>query len=85
MPPWISSGLSLRACARLARSLISRASAQPLGLGVADHRREETLVVEVDGDAEVDVVVHEQLVVADAGVEVRELEAVDDRRAMNGR
>ena len=59
---------------------------QSLGLGVADHRRQQTLVVEVDGDAEVDVVVHDQLVVADAGVEVRELgQPVDDRPAMNGR
>ena len=81
VPPWISSGLSLRVRARLARSLISRASAlQPLGLGAADHRRQQTLVVEVDGDAEIDVVVDDELVVADAGVEVRELgQPVDDR------
>ena len=45
-------------------------------------RHEQTLVVEVDGDAEVDEVVHDELVVADAGVEVRELgEGVDDRPA----
>ena len=81
VPPWISSGLSLRLRARLARSLISRASAfKPLGLGAADHGRQQTLVVEVDGDAEIDVVVDDELVVADAGVEVRELgQPVDDR------
>ena len=74
VPPVISSGLSLRVRARSARSLISRAMArEPLGLGVADDRGQQALVVEIDGDAEVDVVVHDELVVADAGVEVREL------------
>ena len=73
VPPWISSGLSLRARARLARSLISRASAFSRLVSALRITGEETLVVEVDGDAEVDVVVHEQLVVADAGVEVWEL------------
>ena len=47
----------------------------------------QALVVEVDGDAEVDEVVHDQLVVADAGVEVRELVAGrrSTARVMNGR
>ena len=63
VPPEISSGLSLRVRARSARSKISRAiAAQPLGLGVADDRREQALVVEVDGDAEVDEVVDDQVV-----------------------
>ncbi len=79
VPPAISSGSSFVRGARSARSLISLAIApQPLALGVADDRHEQTLVVEVDGDAEVDEVVHDQLVVADARVEVGEL--VEARR-----
>ena len=54
--------------------------AQPLAVGVADHRHEQALEVEVDRDAEVDVVVHDELAVADARVHVRELgDRVDDR------
>ena len=81
VPPWISSGLSLRVFARLARSLISRAMARKrLVSALRIDRRQQTLVLEVDGDAEVDVVVHDERVVDDAGVEVRELgERVDDR------
>ena len=61
-------------------------SAQPLAVGVADHRGHEALEVEVDRDAEVDVVVHDQRVVADAGVDLRELATVSENaRAMNGR
>ena len=52
--------------------------AQPLGVGVVDDRNDQALEVEVDGDAEVDVVVHDQLVVADRRVDVREL--ADRRR-----
>ena len=89
VPPLISSGLQLAWLrARSARSLISRAMARSrLVVGVADHRHEQALVVEVDGDAEVDVVVHDQLVVADAGVEVRELARGrrSTARLMNGR
>ena len=38
-----------------------------------DDRDDQPLVVEVDGDAQVDLVVHDQRVVAHRGVEVREL------------
>ena len=56
--------------------------AEPLAVGAADHRDDETLVVEVDGDAEVDVAVDDELALADAGVEVGELvEGIDDRPA----
>ena len=37
---------------------------QPLGLGVAHHRHQQTLVVEIDGDADVDEVVHDEVLVA---------------------
>jgi hypothetical protein len=46
---------------------------QPLGLGVAQHRGEQALEVDVDGDAEVHVVVDDQLAVADRGVDVGEV------------
>ena len=76
----ISSGLSfsgLGAVGEIADLAGDRPEA--LGLGRAHHRDQQALVVEVDGDADVDVVVHDELVVADAGVEVRELgERVDD-------
>ena len=39
---------------------------QPLGLGGAHDRHEQALVVEVDGDADVDEVVDDQVVGADA-------------------
>ena len=53
---------------------------EPLGVSGTDNGCEQSLVVEVDGDAEVDGVMDDQLVVADAGVQVGELaEPVDDR------
>ena len=60
---------------------------QPLVVGVVDDRHDQALEVEVDGDAEVDVVVHDQLVLADRGVDVRELARWrrPRARAMNGR
>ena len=52
---------------------------QALAAGVVHHRHDEGLEVDVDGDAEVDAAVHDQHVVADRGVHVRELaEGVDD-------
>ena len=47
--------------------------------GVAHHRHHQRLVVEVDGDAEVHLGVHDQAVVADRRVDVGELgDGVDD-------
>ena len=46
---------------------------QALAVGVADHRGDEALEVEVDRDRQVDVVVDDQRVVADARVDLREL------------
>ena len=74
-----------------ARSRISRAiSAQPLAVGVADHRRDQTLEVEVDRDAEVDVAVHDERVAVDARVDVRVVvhdvaERADDERQVRER
>ena len=87
VPPRISSGDSFRDRARAARSWISRAMARSrFAVGVADHRYEQALEVEVDRDAEIDVAVHDQLVVADARVQLREVgEGVEERRATNGR
>ena len=81
VPPLISSGLSFFVFARPARSLISRAMARRRLVSAS--RMTGTIrpvVVEVDGDAEVDEVVHDELVLADAGVEVRELGEGVDRR-----
>ena len=75
VPPLISSGISFFVRARPARSLMCAGDRpQPQVLGVADDRHDEALVVEVDGDAEVDEAVDDEVVLADAGVEVRELE-----------
>ena len=59
--------------------------AQPLAVGIADHGHDEALIFEIDGDAEVDVVVHDDLVLADAGVEVWELGQRVDRRPADER
>ena len=79
VPPQISSGSSfLRAGPAGEVVDLPGDGPQPLALGAADDRHDQALVVEVDGDAEVDEVVHDELAVADAGVEVRELvEGVD--------
>ncbi len=59
---------------------------QALATGVLHHRDHEGLEVDVDGHAEVDAAVHDQHVVADRGVHVRELaEGVDDRPGDEGR
>ena len=64
VPPLISSGLSLRLRARPARSLISRAIARSrLVSADAHHRHQQALVVEIDGDADVDEVVDDEVVV----------------------
>ena len=88
MPPATSSAASR--CARAARGEVGERVGQrrqPEPLGVAHHGDDEPLEVEVDGDAEVDVRVHDQRVVADAGVDVRELGAArrSTARATNGR
>ena len=46
---------------------------QPLGLGGPDHGNEQPLIVEIDSDADVDEVVHDQILIGHAGVEVGEL------------
>ena len=81
VPPVMSSAESFFVRARLARSDTSRAMRpQPLVLRVVDDRHDQALVVEVHRDADVDVVVHDQLAVADGGVHVRELgQRVDQR------
>ena len=55
VPPWISSGEQARAWARVGEvDDLPGDGPQALGVGVADDRHQEALVVEVDGDAEVD-------------------------------
>ena len=80
VPPVMSSADSCLVRARVARSLIVAGDGpQPLVVGVVDHRGEQALEVEVDGDRQVHVVVHDELAVADRGVHVRELaQGVDD-------
>ena len=87
VPPLMSSGDSF-----LARVLAGEVAdlagdgPQPLAVGVLDDRHHQALEVEVDGDAEVDVVVDDQLVLAEGGVDLGVLaDGVDDRPAMNGR
>ena len=59
---------------------------QPLAVGVVDDRHHQALEVEVDGDAEVDVVVHDQLALAEAGVDWGYSRmASTTARLMNGR
>ncbi len=58
---------------------LARDRSETLRLGAADHRGEESLVIEIHRDAEVDVAVHHETVPIDARVEMRELgERVDD-------
>ena len=53
--------------------------AQPLAVGLPDDRHHQALEVEVDGDPEVDVVVDDQLVLAERGVDLGVLgDGVDD-------
>ena len=72
VPPTISSGPS---CFDFAagREIADLAGDQPqaLAVGVADHRRDQALELEVDGDAEVDVAVHDERLALDARVHVR--------------
>ena len=53
---------------------------QPLVVGVVDDRGEQALEVEVDRDGQVDVVVHDELAVADRRVHVREVAQRVDHR-----
>ena len=80
VPPTMSSGLSFlpRLAAQIADLVRDRP--HPLGLGVVDDRHHQALEVEVDGDAEVDVVVHDQLVLAERRVHFGVVaDGVDDR------
>ena len=81
VPPRISSGDSFRERGA-SREVVDLAGdrAEALRVGVADDRHEQTLVAQVDGDAEVDVVVDGELAVAHGRVQVRELgDRIDDR------
>ena len=72
VPPTISSGPSCFDFARVREVAdLARDQAQPLAVGVADHGRDQTLELEVDRDAEVDVVVHDERLAVDARVDVR--------------
>ena len=63
MPPLISSGISfLRAGPAGEVVDLPGDGPQPLALGLADDGDDEPLVVEVDGDAEVDEAVDDELV-----------------------
>ena len=87
VPPAMSSGESCLERARVGQVVdLAGDGPQPLAVGVADDRGQQALEVEVDRDRQVDVVVDDQLAVADGGVHVRELaEASTTARAMNGR
>ena len=76
VPPSTSSGTSFFVRARVGEVVhLARDQPQALAVGVADHRRDQALEVEVDRDREVDVVVDDQRVVADARVHLREVVA----------
>ena len=81
VPPLMSSAPSFLLRARSARSAdLAGEGAQALAVGVVHDRHDEAFEVEVDGDAEVHVVVQDQFVVADRRVDVRELaDRIDDR------
>ena len=73
MPPCIWSGLSLPSRASFARSPISFAiSTHALLVGVADHRHDEP-VRRVGGEADVVVLLEDQVVAVERGVELGEL------------
>ena len=80
VPPTTSSADSLRVRARSARSAMARArprSDWPSALWTTGTMRPS--LVEVDGDPEVDVAVDDERVVADRGVELREVaQGLDD-------
>ena len=74
VPPVMSSADRFPERARSARSRISRAMARSrLAVGLVHDRHDEALEVEVDRDAQVDVVVDDQRAVAHRRVDVREL------------
>ena len=74
VPPEMSSALSFFVRARSASSRIRRAMPRSVSSSARlDDRDDQALVVEVDGDAQVELVVDDQRVVADRGVEVRPL------------
>ena len=86
VPPLMSSMVSRLVRARSARlGDLPGQGPQALAVGVVDDRDEEALEVEVDGDAEVDVVVHDQGVVADRAVDVGAVgDGVDHRPGDEG-
>ncbi len=81
VPPRISSGDSFRERARVGEVVdLASDRAEALRVRIVDHRHEQSLEAQVDRDAEVDVVVHDELAVAHGRVHARELgDRVDDR------
>ena len=80
VPSEMSSGVSFFERARDGEVAdVAGDGAHALAVGVADDRDHEALEVEVDGDPEVQVVVHDQRLVGEGGVHLGELvERVDD-------
>ena len=73
VPPCTSSGLSFFVRARVAEVVDRAAQAEEILLvGVADHRDDQALV-ERDGDADVDVLLVDDVVAVDRRVDDREL------------
>src|SRR6266516_1277983 len=68
--PWSRSASTPRSPSR---EIVDLAGDEPqaLAVGVADHGRDEALEVEIDGDAHVYVVVDDEVLAVDAGVDVR--------------
>ncbi len=64
--PWASSSTpSFFDLARVATSRIARANSRRLArLRIAEHRHDQTLTLEVDRDAQIDVSMHNELVIA---------------------
>lgn len=81
VPPAISSGdnLRLRATGEIVDLTSDRS--QALAFGAAHDRNQQTPVIEIDRDAEVDVTVHHEVVAVDARVHVREVGQRIDHRA----
>ncbi len=80
MPPDSSSGPSRLDRARCEVVDVACDGPEPLLVRVAHHRREESLVVQVDGDREVDLVVEHDRIPGDRRVHVGELvQRVHDR------
>ena len=80
VPPLRSSSVSEPSCARLAKSRIaSSMSAKPMPIGIADHRHDQA-ALGADRHADVVVVLEDDLVALDLGVDLRERLERADRR-----